>query len=100
MGKRTKIDALVTEGALRFNSTRRNSDLAEAMMNDPDYADMLPVKNVCAKLSVQLSDEIDRVVGLLDVSKRLFIEAALVDALNEANRIIGEEIDLDDEEGE
>lgn len=100
MGKRTSIDALVTERALRFNSIRRNSDLADMIANDPDYADTLPLKNVCAKLSVQLSDEIDRVTNLLDVSKRRFIEAALVDALNEANRIIGEEIDLDDEEGE
>lgn len=93
---RTRINALVTERALRFKSIRENSDLADMIANDPDEAERFQLKNVCAKLSGQLSDEIDQVVGLLDISKRRFIESALVDALREAHRIIDEEGMLDD----
>ena len=53
--------------------------------------DAFPVKNVCAKLSVQLSDRIDEVCDLLGVSKRKFIETALVDALARADGIIERE---------
>ena len=47
-----------------------------------------PVKNVCAKLSVELSDQLDHVSGLLGISKRKFIEMALIQALDHAEHVI------------
>lgn len=87
--KRTCIDSIVTEKALRIVNGFDNGKLLDLMAEDPDY--QLPLKNVCAKLSVPLSDEIDRICGLLDVSKREFIQAALVDAIRKANEILEEE---------
>lgn len=48
---------------------------------DPDSA--LQIKNVCAKLSVQLSDRIDNVCKALSIPKRSFIELAIINALSE-----------------
>lgn len=47
-------------------------------------------KNVCAKLSVELADKLDQMCSFLDISKRKFIEAAIVEALNKADEIIDE----------
>lgn len=47
----------------------------------------IPLKNVCAKLTVELSDEIDNVCNLLDVSKRKFIEMAIINAIGKFKEI-------------
>jgi hypothetical protein len=84
--KRSSIDSLVTEKALAIVNGHDNSRVIDLISSD------LPeVKNVCAKLSVKLSDDIDKVCDFLDISKRVFIEAALVDALSKANKIIEDE---------
>lgn len=85
---RSPLDALVTEKALHFISVRRNADLTEMLANDPDYANVMLLKNVCAKVSVQLSDQIDEVCNLLDISKRRFLEAAFLEAVSRAHAII------------
>lgn len=48
----------------------------------------VPLKNVCAKLSVELSDRLDNVTGLLNMSKREFIEMSLIQALDHAEHMI------------
>lgn len=55
------------------------------------------VKNVCAKLAVDLSDHLDNTVAKLNMSKRQFIEMALIEALEHADHLIecvGAEDDL------
>lgn len=86
---RSALDALVTEKALAFIAARRSldSDLPD-MLED---SNSVVTKNVCAKVSVQLADELDEVCGLLRISKRRFIEAAFVDAVDRANAIIADE---------
>lgn len=84
---RSTLDALVTEKALNFISTRRNADLLDLVAEDRlDHN--IPLKNVCAKVTPQLSDEIDQVVGLLGVSKRRFLEAAYIEAVQRAHEIM------------
>lgn len=46
------------------------------------------VKNVCAKVAVALSDELDAVTALLGMSKRQFIELAIEAAIAQANHSI------------
>ena len=87
---RSPLNALITEKALSFISTRRNSDLFELIACDQiDHA--FPLKNVCAKVMPELSDEIDEICGLLGISKRRFLEAAMVEALSKAKGIIARE---------
>lgn len=42
-------------------------------------------RNVCALISTDLFNELDRVVTFLSLSKRIFIEAAIRAAVEEAN---------------
>ena len=65
--------------------------LEHLMAQNPEEAEKsLQLKNVCAKISVQLADRLDGVCGLLDISKRRFIEAAIINALDEADRVTAE----------
>lgn len=45
----------------------------------------IPLRNVCAKLSVELVDRLDNTLSVLDISKREFIEMALIEALNQVD---------------
>lgn len=47
-------------------------------------------RNICAHCSVQLADEIDNICGLLGLSKRRFIEGALIEAVKLAQAAIAE----------
>lgn len=82
---RSPIDRLITGAAIR--ATTHNDSIID-MAADGDLSDAIKIKNVCAKLSEQLSDEIDSVCGMLDIRKRRFIEAALMEALDKAYAII------------
>ena len=78
---RTHINAMVTERALALISS-----------NDFDFVgNSKDTKNVCAKLSIELSDRIDNLVSFLGVSKRLWLEAAILDALEQSRRILNDE---------
>ena len=52
----------------------------------------IPLRNVCAKLSVELVERLDNALGVLNMSKRQFIEAALIEALNRVDQVL-EEVD-------
>lgn len=58
------------------------------LIENADEIGNVKLRNVCAKLSSQLADRLDNTVGLLDVSKRRFIEIALVDAMNRADELM------------
>lgn len=45
-------------------------------------------KNVCAKLHVDLVDRIDSAIGLLDISKTQFIQAASIHLLDNLNDLL------------
>lgn len=82
---RGHLDSLVTEKTLSLINDAGSSELPE------DLPDSLPLKNVCAKVSVELSSEIDEVCNFLGVSKRRFLEAAFVDAVASAREIMRRE---------
>lgn len=88
--KRTHLESLVTEKALSLVNGSDNSWLIDKLSEENPDQDF-PIKNVCAKVSVQLSDEIDSIVRLLGISKRIFLEAAFIDAVSKAKEIIDEE---------
>lgn len=52
----------------------------------------IPLRNVCAKLSVELVDRLDNSLSILSMSKREFIEMALIEALDKVDVVL-EEID-------
>lgn len=46
------------------------------------------LRNICAFISPELFSEIDSLCGLLDLSKREFVEMALVDLVAKAHAVI------------
>lgn len=88
---RSPLNALLTEKALALVSARRNSDLLDHVLNDPEQPTLIPLKNVCAKVSPELSADIDEVCALLGISKRRFLEAAFVDAVQQAYDVLRSE---------
>lgn len=87
---RTPIDALVTEKSLGIVSGSSNVDLFEHL-GVIEKAEAGVIKNVCAKVSTQLADEIDNICNLLDISKRRFLEAAMLEAVAKAKAIMDTE---------
>lgn len=82
---RGHLDSLVTEKTLSLLNDSSSSELPE------DLPDSLPLKNVCAKVSIELSSEIDGICNFLGISKRRFLEAAFVDAVASAHEIMRRE---------
>lgn len=87
---RSRIDALVTEKSLNFLAVSRNADLVDIAASQ-DAENELGLKNVCAKLHPDQANEIDAVCGLLGITKRRFIESALLDAVALAHSIMDSE---------
>ena len=89
---RSPLNALLTEKALHAVSIRRNAELTDHILNNPEWEPpQVAIKNVCAKVSVDLSDEIDEVVALLGIHKRRFLEAAFIEAIAMARQIMEDE---------
>lgn len=86
---RTPLNALVTEKILSRISQQSNSDLVDQVLTSEDAQGQ--IKNVCAKVSIELSDRIDELVGILGCSKRKFLEAAFLEAVDKAEMIIQRE---------
>lgn len=85
-----KLDELLRYKALHFRYVHDNAGLMDLIAND-EIPNNVPMKNVCAMVSQQLFDELTNVCGLLDISKRAFIEAALIEALNRAAEVMEQE---------
>lgn len=86
---RTPLESFLLEKTLRIINGYDNGRLIDHLAESGEA--QLPLKNVCAKVSVQLSDDIDKVVTFLDVSKRQFLEMAFIEAVNKAHKIMEEE---------
>jgi hypothetical protein len=56
------------------------------------------VKNVCAKITIPLVNRLENVVDFLGVSKREFIEFAILEAVQHSERIIKERMHPEDKE--
>lgn len=48
------------------------------------------IKTVCAPIAIELFDRLTETLTLLDISKRRFIEAAIIEALDKADAIMAE----------
>jgi hypothetical protein len=69
-----------------------DSDVVDLFANDPAYAEAMKsqTKNICAHISVQLFKEVDGLCELLGLSKRRFVELALIDAIDKTSKVIHE----------
>lgn len=63
--------------------------------SDPAFAEKNKMRNVCALITSELFDRLENTCSFLDISKREFIESALIEALELADKIT-EETGLND----
>ena len=87
------FDQFIQYKALDFKFGSSGAVLLDAVLRDPEQAEKLPLKNVCAKLHVDLVKRLDETVNTLQMSKREFIEYAIIEALNRAD-VIMDEVDM------
>jgi hypothetical protein len=87
------LDDTLRLHALKLKAGNSNSRLVEMALENAQ--DAPEIKQMCAKVSVALSDEIDQVCTLLDMPKRQFIELACIDALEKAHKHLEETGALD-----
>ncbi len=78
------FDEFVTYRALnlKFSTAHNLGFLPDEVLDAAQF------RNVCAKLHPELIDRLESVIGLLGMTKRDFIEIALVDALDRADAIL------------
>jgi len=95
MEKKSAFDQFIQYKALslKFDDSATFLD----MILESDEGKKLPLRNVCAKLHESLIERLDNTINNLGVSKRQFIEYAIIEALDRADEIIG---DVMDEGGE
>ena len=80
-----KIDEIATLAGLQSARTSRNADFVEAFLGRPDVQEQLGLKRVQFETSPVLYERLEGICGLLDVSKREFMESALIDAIDAAD---------------
>lgn len=74
-------------------STKGNGEFGDQMIDmalkqDPALGGL--TRNICAHISVQLFDRVEQCCGMLDLSKRRFVEMALSEALDRAEAIVAD----------
>lgn len=83
------LDELIQLQVLKLKASKQNpmgGKLLDAVIESGDTP--IELRQMCAKVSVQLYDRLTAVCELLDMSKRQFIEAAVVEALAKAEELI------------
>ena len=69
------------------NNTIGEALIAQAVAQNPDG---LPLKNICAHISPQLFERVEECCKTLELSKRRFVEMALIEALDKAEAIVAD----------
>jgi hypothetical protein len=89
-----KTDELLHYKALHTKYVHHNENLSDLIDSGALKLEQDPhnpiFRNICANISVQLFDEVEKYCALLDLSKRKFVELALVDLLEKARKIVAE----------
>lgn len=90
---RSPLEMLVLGRTLNHIRAAGNTAIIDYMIErHPDQVEQsAQLKNVCAKVTTFLADDIDQVCDLLAISKREFIESALIEAVTKAKAIMQEE---------
>jgi hypothetical protein len=82
--------------------TRGCSDPAflEALLENakPEGVPEPEMRNICALVSRPLFDKVEQLCGLLELSKRQFVEMALVEFVDKANQVMSEVAPFGDQE--
>jgi len=80
--------------ALKLKQLHTNgNDFSDALVDElikQNPTETPPLRNICAFISPVLFDEIEGLCSTLSISKRRFVEMALIDLMAKANSIVEE----------
>lgn len=74
----------------QIEGSSSNSAALDALMENELKHGAPNVKTVCAPITMELFERMNETLGMLDISKRTFIEAAIIEALDKADVIMAE----------
>lgn len=86
----SNIEQLATFKALEQSRLDRNAGLLDHFLRQDGAAEKLGLKRIQFETHPELADHLDDICRTLDVSKREFMEAALVDAIAKAESQFGD----------
>ena len=84
-GVKMKFDDLIQYKALHLEYVTSGASADFLLEGVSPEEKKKHLRNVCALISVDLFERLENTCNLLDISKRQFIEASLVECLNRAN---------------
>lgn len=86
---KTLLEQKLTQKALNF---RFGHDAAflDHLLSDEEVAKKNKYKNVCAMLSEPLTNRLENTLGLLSMTKREFLELAIIEALDKADAVMAD----------
>lgn len=83
------------DGTIYIKNTRLSADIeppnGSKMISHEEALKALGIRNLCAKIPELVCEELDSLCGFLNISKRDFIEAAIIDAIKSANALLSAE---------
>lgn len=86
-----RLDELVRLKALEIKRLHSgHGDMQDHIIDDLLKQNGSEFRNICAHISPALYAEIDELCGNLSISKRRFVEGALIDAVKRGNAIMAE----------
>jgi hypothetical protein len=84
----THMQEFLTQKVLNFKNGKLSGFESDYLVDLAlEETESEKVKNVCARLSIPLIEEIDNSIAILGCSKRRFIEVAVIEALRQFNDI-------------
>jgi len=84
-----KFDELIQLKARQLKAA--HSGAASSIIDHAIVSGAVPsglMRNLCASISNELFSRVENTCGYLDISKRAFVEAALIEALDRADAIL------------
>lgn len=88
-----KFDEVIRMKVLQLkavNSGQTTTEAVEHLLEGPGVVEEFKLRQVCAMVSPQLFQELEGTCELLGLSKRKFVESALIDAMEKAAVIVSE----------
>lgn len=85
----SNIEQLATFKALEQSRISRNAGLMDHFLREEGAAEKMGLKRIQFETHPQLADRLEEVCSMLDVSKREFLESAVLDAMSKAEDRFG-----------
>lgn len=90
-----KFDEMIRLQALKLKALNAvgTDNLRDSPIQDRLFAEAFEqgqLRNICAMVSPELFDQVEQACSLLEISKRRFVESALIEAVDRAEAIVAD----------